>query len=129
MILFRGVCEALSAMHNYRVAGGPGGKKAKRKAGRVRQEGAAADRDAQEEVEGRRKGRIGQMEDDDDAEVEAEPLMEGEVTMAQQGVPEGAVRAYAHRDIKPGNDIPRLPRPFPLYQPRKSHSNHDQATS
>ena len=28
--------------------------------------------------------------------------MEGEVTMAQEGVGEGEVRAYAHRDIKPG---------------------------
>ena len=104
MILFRGVCEALSAMHNYRVGGGPGGRKAKRQAKQIRQEGAEADCDAEEEAKTRRKGkgRMSQAQADEDGEIEAEPLMEGEVTMAQEGVPEGGIRAYAHRDIKPG---------------------------
>jgi len=104
MILFRGICEALSAMHNYRVGGGPGGRKAKRQAKQIRQEGAEADCDAEEEAKTRRKGkgRMSQAQADEDGEIEAEPLMEGEVTMAQEGVPEGGIRAYAHRDIKPG---------------------------
>merc|ERR1711964_155356 len=31
------------------------------------------------------------------------PLMEDEVTQSQEGMAPGEVRAYAHRDIKPGN--------------------------
>jgi len=38
-------------------------------------------------------------------EEQQEPLMEGEVTMSQDGVAPGEIRAYAHRDIKPGNKI------------------------
>lgn len=100
MVLFRGVCEALRAMHGYRVKGAPGGEGAQRKARRVREEGARADRDAEEEAEGgrRKKGKQARA----DGDVEAEPLMEGEITMAQEGVGEGELRAYAHRDIKPG---------------------------
>lgn len=89
MVLFRGVCEALRAMHNYHVPSGGSAKKAKVKATRVREQGARADRQAQADA--------------DQEELEAEPLMEDEVTIAQQGVAEGDVRAYAHRDIKPGN--------------------------
>jgi len=100
MILFRGVCEALTAMHNYRVSGGPGGRRSKRKAQGIRQEAAAADREA--ELDAARKGKGRQSDAEADGEIEAEPLMEGEVTRAQEGVPEGAIRAYAHRDIKPG---------------------------
>ena len=112
MVLFRGVCEALRAMHKYRVNGKPGGKRSARNARRVRAEAAAADRDAVEEVEegrgeggkgkGRRRRDEQQEEQQEDGEVEAEPLMEGEVTMAQDGVADGEIRAYAHRDIKPG---------------------------
>jgi serine/threonine kinase 16 len=32
-------------------------------------------------------------------------LMEGEVTMAQEGIAPGGERSYAHRDIKPGTYI------------------------
>lgn len=85
MVLFRGVCVALQAMHNYRVPSGGAGKKAKSKARRVREEGARADREAADEA--------------DEAE---EPLMEDEATLAQEGVAAGDTRAYAHRDIKPG---------------------------
>lgn len=90
MVLFRGVCEALQAMHNYKVGGAPGGKGAQSRAKRVRADAARADR---REDHGR---------DDDDELGDAEPLMEGEITMAQEGMSEGQVRAYAHRDIKPG---------------------------
>lgn len=34
--------------------------------------------------------------------------MEGEVTRAQEGVGEGELRAYAHRDIKPGRSLSQL---------------------
>jgi serine/threonine kinase 16 len=90
MVLFRGVCEALQAMHNYKVGRAPGGKGAQSRAKRVRADAARADR-------GEDRGR-----DDDDELGDAEPLMEGEITMAQEGMSEGQVRAYAHRDIKPG---------------------------
>ncbi|GAB7354748.1 hypothetical protein MBLNU459_g5157t2 [Dothideomycetes sp. NU459] len=107
MVLFRGVCEALRAMHQYRVGCAPGGKKAQSKARRVRQEAARADREAEHEVEAAsagKKTRRGQHAEETGNEDEmAEPLMEGEVAMAQDGVAEGQVRAYAHRDIKPGN--------------------------
>lgn len=94
MVLFRGVCEALKAMHDYHVPADNGGargkgkgKTAKSKARRIREEGMRADRQAQDEADG---------------EIEAEPLMEDEITLAQEGVAEGEIRAYAHRDIKPG---------------------------
>lgn len=94
MVLFRGVCEALKAMHDHRMPrrGDATGKKAKASARRVREEGARADREAAHEAG-----------DDDEAEM---PLMEDEVTIAQDGVAEGEVRAYAHRDIKPGLSCP-----------------------
>ena len=102
MVLFLGVCRALKAMHQYRVKGAPGGEDARQKAKRVRDEAAEADREAEEEVvqaNTRRKRR----DNRDDAEIENEPLMEGEVMVAQEGVAEGDIRSYAHRDIKPGN--------------------------
>jgi len=99
MALFLGICRALKAMHQYRVQGGPGGSNAVRKAKQVRKEAAQADRETEEEVtraNTRRKRR-----DRDDEEQDA--LMEGEVMAAQQGVADGDIRSYAHRDIKPGN--------------------------
>ncbi|KAK3716650.1 Serine/threonine-protein kinase env7 [Vermiconidia calcicola] len=98
MVLFLGVCRALRAMHLYRVGGAPGGQGARRKARKVRQEAAEADREAEEEVRRKRRDR-------DDEETEHAPLMdtEGEVMAAQDGVAEGEIRSYAHRDIKPGN--------------------------
>lgn len=101
MVLFLGVCRALKAMHQYRVKGAPGGENSRKKARKVRQEAAQADREAEDEAiqanQGRR--RSGREGDDDDQE----PLMEGEVMAAQDGVAEGDMRSYAHRDIKPGN--------------------------
>lgn len=66
-----------------------------RKAKKVRAQAIQADRDAVEEVESRRAGRI---QDD----VEQEPLMDDEMTASQAGIAPGQTRAYAHRDIKPG---------------------------
>lgn len=108
MVLFRGVCEALRAMHGYRVKGGPGGASSQKKARRIRGEAADADAEAEAEMgvvrsKGKGKQRVREQEQaEEDGDIEAEPLMEGEISMAQEGVGEGELRAYAHRDIKPG---------------------------
>ncbi|KAF2806711.1 kinase-like protein [Mytilinidion resinicola] len=103
MVLFLGVCRALKAMHQYKVQGGPGGAASQNKAKRVRQEAARADADAAEEVEMSASRRRGANGNQDQEEMEAEPLMEDEVTISQEGIAPGGERAYAHRDIKPGN--------------------------
>ena len=100
MVLFLGVCRALKAMHNYRVQGGPGGVNSQRRAKQVRGEAERADEEAEEEVE-QANGRSREQEGEQDDE-QQEPLMNGEVTRSQEGVAPGEVRAYAHRDIKPG---------------------------
>ncbi|KAI9878266.1 MAG: hypothetical protein M1830_001445, partial [Pleopsidium flavum] len=102
MVLFLGVARALKAMHQYRVKGAPGGEQAQRKARGVRQEAAEADEDAAQKAQGR-KVRRNKSRERDRADIEQEPLMEGEVTRSQEGVAEGEIRAYAHRDVKPGN--------------------------
>jgi serine/threonine kinase 16 len=109
MVLFLGVCNALKAMHNYKMKSGPGGANGVKNAKKVIGEAERADREAQEEVEEERR-RKGRNQDDDDSE-QNEPLMDGEVTMSQEGFAPGAVRAYAHRDIKPGrsNAVVLLP--------------------
>ncbi|KUJ22847.1 kinase-like protein [Mollisia scopiformis] len=101
MILFLGVCKALKAMHYYKVAGGPGGARSLQNARKIRGQAARADQDAEEEVE-QRRGRQKGRELDPDSE-QQEPLMDNEVTQSQEGVAPGEIRAYAHRDIKPGN--------------------------
>lgn len=106
MVLFLGVCRALKAMHGYEVKGGDGRRK---KARGVRREAAGADREAEQEVRGKGKGKSKGKKnqvmagDEDEDDVEFEPLMDGEVMASQEGVGEGQARAYAHRDIKPGN--------------------------
>lgn len=95
MGLFLGVCRALQAMHDYKVAGGPGGAQSQNNAKKVRAQAADADEDAAQRR--RQKGR----EVDPDSE-QQEPLMDGEVTRSQEGFAPGEIRAYAHRDIKPG---------------------------
>ncbi len=106
MVLILGVARALKAMHQYRVKGGPGGPGALKKAKAVRQEGADADRDAMRNAKqrSRRKGATKDHPDSepDQRDVEEEPLMDGEVTRSQEGVAEGEIRPYSHRDIKPG---------------------------
>ncbi|KAL2041288.1 hypothetical protein N7G274_005670 [Stereocaulon virgatum] len=100
MILFLGVARALKAMHQYRVKGAPGGAASQKQAKGVRLEAAEADQDAARKNKQRHKGRESEV---DQEEVEQQPLMEGEVTRSQEGLGEGEPRAYAHRDIKPGN--------------------------
>lgn len=107
MELILGVAKALKAMHQYRVKSGSGSA---RKARMVRQQGEEADEDAAQrssksKKKGKGKGRRAEADDDGDA-VEQEPLMDDEVTRSQEGVPEGERRAYAHRDIKPGEFLP-----------------------
>lgn len=105
MILFLGVARALKAMHQYRVKGAPGGAASQRKAKGVRQEAAEADQHAAKKNKQRRRKEEPQRDQED---VEQEPLMDGEVTRSQEGVAEGDLRAYAHRDIKPGGPCMRF---------------------
>lgn len=105
MKMMLGVCNALKAMHQYRVRSTGPNASSRAAAKAVRAEAAAEDEDT-----ARRKARIQkrtmtadqQHQQDLDEEVE-EPLMQDEVTRAQEGKAPGDTRAYAHRDIKPGN--------------------------
>lgn len=103
MGLFLGVCRALKSMHQYKVKGGPGGANNEAKAKKARRDAARADAEAAGEADAMemRPSRR-HREDDDDDEQEQEGLLEGENTMAQEGIAPGGERAYAHRDIKPG---------------------------
>jgi serine/threonine kinase 16 len=92
MPLFLGACNALKAMHQYRVRGPPSGTDV---AGRAQ----ADEESANEVASGKRKNK---NTDRDVEDIEQEPLMEGEVARSQEGVGPGELRAYAHRDIKPG---------------------------
>lgn len=99
MILFLGVSRALKAMHQYRVKRGPGGPSAQKKARAVRKEAAEADQDAVKKAKQRRRNDASENGQED---TEQEPLMDDEVTRSQEGIAEGEIRAYAHRDVKPG---------------------------
>lgn len=95
MALMLGVARALKAMHQYRVQSGSAST---RKAKAVRREGEEADNERTMQMKPKRRaGRSADEEDD-----ENEPLMDDEVTQSQEGVQEGGLRPYAHRDIKPG---------------------------
>lgn len=100
MNLFLGMAQGLKAMHQYRVKGGRGGA-AERDATKIRQAAGAEDRDARNKAKG--KTRASDALQDDEADEAEAPLMDEEVTASQVGVAAGEVRAYAHRDIKPGN--------------------------
>ena len=99
MILFLGVARALKAMHQYKVKGAPGGPDAQEKAKNVRKNASEADRDASRKAKHRRRNEETEQNGED---VEQEPLIDNEVTKSQEGFGEGEIRAYAHRDIKPG---------------------------
>ncbi|KAF2224086.1 kinase-like domain-containing protein [Elsinoe ampelina] len=83
MVLFKGVCEGLREMHEYRVRKG-GRKKARGVRREVEREGGA---------------RTGH----EDREEQGEGFLENEAGLASDGREEGEVMSYAHRDIKPGN--------------------------
>lgn len=95
MVLMLGVAHALKAMHHYRVKSGSG---TTRKAKAVRREGEEADAEVAMRM-GNPKRRASQRVDED---AENEPLMDDEVTRSQEGVEDGNLRPYAHRDVKPG---------------------------
>ena len=116
MVLMRGVCRALKAMHQYKVGESGAGGKGRKEAKKVRAEGVRADAELagqdpdsldQEFEDGdvtaaansskRRKGRRRTRGEDE----EREALMEDEITN-QQGLSKGEIKSYAHRDIKPG---------------------------
>ena len=108
-MLFLGVCKALRGMHHYRVRAGAQ-ENAKRKAGRVRQDAEAEDADAARKA---RRAAGGGAENGE----AAEPLMPGEIVRSQEGVEEGELRAYAHRDIKPGMCQYMPPTAVPAFPP------------
>jgi serine/threonine kinase 16 len=100
MVLMLGVAKALKAMHQYRVKAG-GGAIAQKRARKVRREAEEADENAAEDATGLRMSSR-RRDEHEGEEVEHEPLMDGEVTRSQEGVAEGDLRPYSHRDIKPG---------------------------
>jgi serine/threonine kinase 16 len=85
--LILGVSKALKTMHQYKVKQGSGADANERAAKNVRSQAARADQEATE------------AHDDDEVE---QPLMASEVTRNQEGIATGGLRAYSHRDIKPG---------------------------
>ncbi|EXJ90255.1 NAK protein kinase [Capronia coronata CBS 617.96] len=104
MQLMLGVCKALKAMHQYQVRNTPSRAVAKA----VRDKGASEDQDAaRRKMRAQKQKRTmtgDQTHQDDLAEEQEQPLMpDDEVTRAQEGKQPGETRAYAHRDIKPGN--------------------------
>lgn len=108
MVLLLGICRALKALHQYRVQDG-GGNGGLKQAKEVRQQAVEADQDAVDEVEAEadgnpsRKRRRNKMRvQAANGDIEQEPLMDDEVTASQDGVEAGEIRAYSHRDIKPG---------------------------
>ena len=96
MALMLGVANALKAMHQYRVKSNAG---TTRKAKAVRREGEEADAELSMRMEAPKR-RASQKVDEE--EEENEPLMDDEVTRSQEGVQDGDLRPYAHRDVKPG---------------------------
>ncbi|KAJ5547070.1 hypothetical protein N7494_004655, partial [Penicillium frequentans] len=98
MVLMLGVANAMRSMHQYRVQSGA---TSTRKAKAVRSEGEEADADRTMKMKPQRRASHRVQQDQEDEE--NEPLMDDEVTRSQEGVQDGALRPYAHRDIKPGN--------------------------
>ena len=105
MMLILGVANALQAMHQYRVQSRAGSA---RKAKAVRREGEEADAERSMQMKPKRRAshRV-----EEEADEENEPLMDDEVTRSQEGVEDGDLRPYAHRDIKPGEFVPLFQSP------------------
>lgn len=93
MHLFLGVCRGLREMHVYTGPGGGGGSGPERMEMRVN----GVDENV-EAAQGRSKRNQESAGADEDDETEQQrPLMHG-----NEGVPEGEIKSYSHRDIKPG---------------------------
>ncbi|KAK6364885.1 Serine/threonine-protein kinase env7 [Exophiala oligosperma] len=104
MQMMLGVCKALKAMHQYHVRNTP----SRAAAQAIREEAANEDADAARRKAQSRTQKRSMTADEthqqDLATEQEQPLMpEGEITRAQEGKEPGDTRAYAHRDIKPGN--------------------------
>lgn len=115
MVLMLGVANALKAMHQYLVKSGANST---RKAKAVRREGQEAD--AERSMQMKPQRRASHRADDEDEE--HEPLMDDEVTRSQEGVHDGDLRPYAHRDIKPGEFMQRNPKIFMSLSPSQATS-------
>lgn len=93
MHLFLGVCRGLREMHVYTGPGSGGGSGPERMEMRVN----GVDENV-EAAQGRSKRNQESAGADEDDETEQQrPLMHG-----NEGVPEGEIKSYSHRDIKPG---------------------------
>lgn len=102
MVLMLGVAKALKAMHHYRVKSGA---TTTRKAKAIRRQAKAADDDAARQAakaKARTKRAVAAIDEAGVEDEEHEPLMDDEVTQSQEGVQDGDLRPYAHRDVKPG---------------------------
>jgi serine/threonine kinase 16 len=111
MLLFLGVCRAMRDMHQYRGAGeAAGGSTAGE---RMRVDGV------DEHV---RVGKTTKQGSDEDDETEQQrPLMTEDERLP--AVTPGAMRSYAHRDIKPGKQ------PLYLNKPSRAKTDRSQQTS
>ncbi len=100
MLLFLGVCKALKNMHEYhgRSSGGDGGGSSGE---RMEMRANGVDENVQVK---RGKVRKETGADEDDETEQQRPLMEDE------GVSSEGVKSYSHRDIKPGEYLPPVPR-------------------
>lgn len=102
MIQVLGICKALKALHQYKVGNVRGGA---RKAKAIKSQAVRADQEAAEEVEDDAQPQSRRQTRRSSVDTEQEPLMDDELATSQDGVAPGQLRAYAHRDIKPGKYI------------------------
>jgi serine/threonine kinase 16 len=107
MVLMLGVANALRSMHQYRVKSGAAST---RKAKGVRREGEEADAERTMQMKPKRRASHRMAQDEEDEE--NEPLMDDEVTQSQEGVQDGDLRPYAHRDVKPGELTGSIAQPW-----------------
>lgn len=102
MQLFLGVCRALREMHVYSGgSGAPGAPGAERMEMRTNgvDENVAASHNNNNNRKNKKAGKQRSGADEDDEAEQQRPLMHG-----NEGVPEGDIKSYAHRDIKPGKE-------------------------
>jgi serine/threonine kinase 16 len=105
MLLFLGVCRAMRDMHLYRGGAGAGGGAEGGTSARERMEMRAEGGD--ENVRSA-KGTTSRADEDDETE-QQRPLMTDDERLP--AVAPGAMRSYAHRDIKPGESFSFFPPP------------------
>lgn len=101
MLLFLGVCRAMRDMHVYRGGAGEGAEGGTSARERMRVDGV-------DENVRSAKGTTSRADEDDETE-QQRPLMTDDERLPS--VVPGAMRSYAHRDIKPGEFlcVPPLP--------------------